>query len=131
KTSVIHCPGSHAYFGHQDFSLSQLNKLGVTIGIGTDSLASNDSLNFLNEIKQFSQNYPELSKEEILKMATMNGAQILGLEKQIGSLEKGKKADLAVFNLEGNQSPIESIFKANCVSHLFINGNLLSQFNGI
>lgn len=125
KMSVIHCPGSHTYFGHQDFSLSQLSKLGITIGIGTDSLASNESLSFLDELRRLSQNYPELTKEEILKMATINGALILGLENQIGSLEKGKKANLAVFELT-DKNPIESIFKAVKVSHLLINGHQVS-----
>ena len=59
--------------------------------IGTDSLASNWSLSVLDELKTITKNSPEISLETLLKWATINGAEFLGIDTQFGSIEKGKK----------------------------------------
>lgn len=91
---VIHCPGSHRFFGHRPFPLRELQKAGVPVALGTDSLASNEDLSMLREMRLLKESFPELTGEEILKMATLEGARALGMEKEIGTLEVGKKADL-------------------------------------
>ncbi|MBE7442790.1 MAG: amidohydrolase family protein [Flavobacteriales bacterium] len=59
--------------------------------IGTDSLASNWSLSILDELKTISNNSPSIELEKLIKWATINGAEFLGIDKQYGSIEKGKK----------------------------------------
>ncbi|HRP60104.1 MAG TPA: amidohydrolase family protein, partial [Vicingus sp.] len=59
--------------------------------IGTDSLASNWSLSILDELKTISNNSPNIELEKLIKWATINGAEFLGIDNQYGSIEKGKK----------------------------------------
>lgn len=92
--SVIHCPGSHRFFGHKPFPMEELKNAGVNLALGTDSLASNEELSMLREMRLFGEEFPKLSESEILEAATMAGAKALGMEKDIGSIEVGKKADL-------------------------------------
>lgn len=89
------CPKANLYIEDQlprfrNFFLNNLN----TIVVGTDSLASNDTLDILEELKVISKNEPELSIEELLQWATLNGAKALGLEDRVGSLEVGKQPGL-------------------------------------
>ena len=63
----------------------------VKITLGTDSLASNWSLNILDEIKTIQKYFPQITLEEILQWATINGATALQMDDQLGSFETGKK----------------------------------------
>jgi cytosine/adenosine deaminase-related metal-dependent hydrolase len=94
KASVIHCPGSHRFFGHKPFPMEDLRKAGVNVALGTDGLASNEGLSMLREMRLLREEFPEVTEEEVLAMATIQGAKALGMEKDIGSIEVGKKADL-------------------------------------
>jgi imidazolonepropionase-like amidohydrolase len=58
---------------------------------GTDSLASNHGLSILLEMNVIRENFPQISMENLLKWATINGARALQMEDQLGSFEKGKK----------------------------------------
>jgi 5-methylthioadenosine/S-adenosylhomocysteine deaminase len=91
---VIHCPGSHRFFGHKRFPLEDLKAAGIPVALGTDSLASNEDLSMLREMRLLKETYPGLEDEEVLRMATIEGARALGLDREIGSIEAGKKADL-------------------------------------
>jgi len=64
------------------------------ITLGTDSLASNNNLCILSELKTLHQNFPSLNLTETIKWATLNGAKFLRIENQFGSIEKGKKPGL-------------------------------------
>jgi cytosine/adenosine deaminase-related metal-dependent hydrolase len=77
--SVVHCPRSHAFFGHTPFPFESLAKMNVCLG--TDSLASNADLSMFAEMKEFSAKHPAVSAMDVLRMATVNGARALGLEK--------------------------------------------------
>lgn len=92
NTTIVHCPTSHTYFGHPPFPWREVRELGIPIALGTDSLASHNDLNFLSELNRIAQNCPALSVEEILTMATLNGARALGIDKEVGSFERGKRA---------------------------------------
>ena len=116
NASVIHCPGSHRFFGHRRFPLEELKRAGVRIALGTDSLASNEALSMLREMRLLKKSYPELDEAEILKMATIEGARALGMEKEIGSIEVGKKADLIAVS--------GSVLEAKQVAFSMINGKL-------
>ena len=98
KVSAVFCPQSTAWFGRKQFMpVRALLDRGVTVALGTDSLASNDSLNFLDELRMADKLLPDVSRKEILTMATRGGAEALGL--QCGTLLPGQKADLIGFRV--------------------------------
>ena len=68
-----------------------LLKQGVNIVLGTDSLASNDQLSILDEMKTLQENFPDLELTTLLKWATINGAKALQMDKMLGGFEKGKQ----------------------------------------
>ena len=69
---------------------------GITVGLGTDSLASSPTLNMWDEMRYAYQIHRRdgISAEDIFRLATIGGAKALGLDKEIGTLEPGKKADI-------------------------------------
>lgn len=98
-SSVVFCPRSHNFFGHQDHPFLKLLKEGVNVTLGTDSLASNQSLSMLDEMRFLLQSHKGLAPEEVLSMATLRGARALGMEEGIGQLAPGYEADLAVVEI--------------------------------
>jgi len=109
--SVVHCPRSHAWFGHARFEYDRLKRAGVNICLGTDSLASLEGaeLNMFDELKRFSNQYPEVSSEEIIEMATWNGAVALGLEGLLGQLREDAMANLAIIPLTNPLATISDL----------------------
>jgi cytosine/adenosine deaminase-related metal-dependent hydrolase len=114
---VIHAPGSHRFFGHKPFPLAELKKRGIRIALGTDSLASNEDLSMLREMRLLRE---FVGKEEVLQMATIEGARLLKRDHDIGSIEPGKKADLVAVPFQSD--PYESVFQAEEVSFSMIDG---------
>jgi cytosine/adenosine deaminase-related metal-dependent hydrolase len=96
KGVIVHCPGSHLYFNHPEPDIHAMLKCGLSIALGTDSLASNTSLSLFREMRLFFQKYPELGFDKILKMVTLNPALALGLTKNYGSFSPGDPADFIV-----------------------------------
>ncbi|MEK7699795.1 MAG: amidohydrolase family protein, partial [Planctomycetota bacterium] len=91
--SVAFCPGSHRFFGHTNHPVQRFLDAGINVGIGTDSLASNDTLSVLDELKSLSTNHA-LSPQTLISMATINGAKAIGLESKVGQLREGFEADI-------------------------------------
>jgi cytosine/adenosine deaminase-related metal-dependent hydrolase len=122
--SVVYCPLTHARFGHACHPLLELLGRGVNVCVGTDSLASNPSLELLPELMHIRRTFPELPPPTLLSLVTINGARALGLAHQIGSLQPGKRADLAVFTSPGEGvSPAEQLVSRECkLLRLYING---------
>jgi len=94
KFHIVHCPGSHNYFGHSQFAFDRLRSLGFNICLGTDSLASNETLSLFDEMRAFQKNFPEISPEEVLQMVTVNPARALRQEDVLGQIQPGFRADL-------------------------------------
>jgi len=94
KFHVVHCPGSHNYFGHSPFAFDRLRSFGFNICLGTDSLASNESLSLFAEMRAFQKEFPSVSAEEIFQMVTVNPARALRQEKDLGKICRGAHADL-------------------------------------
>ena len=90
------CPNANLYIESKlpDFALFYNRKCRITIG--TDSLASNKSLSILEELKTIHANVPFVPLHELLKWATLNGAEFLQIEKNFGSIEKGKSPGLVL-----------------------------------
>src|SRR5262249_26751506 len=101
NATVVFCPRTHAAFGHPPHPFRELMANGVRIGLGTDSLASNPDLDVLAEARFIHERYPDVPGEQLLRMATLNGAEALGFGRITGSLEVGKSADLVVVELSG------------------------------
>ncbi len=85
------CPNSNIYIENQLPPISLFQKENLNICMGTDSLASNHQLSILAEMITLQQNFPEIELTELIMWATINGAKALGIEKDFGSFELGKK----------------------------------------
>lgn len=92
--SVVHCPGSHRFFGHAPFPAERLREAGVPICLGTDSLASNERLDMLREMRLLLDAHPAFSNEEALRTVTTAPARFLGLDGRLGVLKAGALADM-------------------------------------
>jgi len=107
KSSVVHCPRSHAYFKHQPFPYKELAAAGVNICLGTDSLASvtptrrAPELNLFTEMQTFSESNPNVPPAEILRMSTVHGARALGLTGSVGRIAPDSFADLITLPFNG------------------------------
>jgi aminodeoxyfutalosine deaminase len=99
RCSVVYCPRSHAFFGHDRHPVRELLDAGINVALGTDSLASNDSLSMLEEIRFLCRHRKDLRTEEILRMATLNGAAALHFGGKLGRLRRGFWADMTVLGL--------------------------------
>lgn len=111
---VAHCPASNAKLGHGTAPLAEFLAAGARVGLGSDSMASNDAMDLLGEARLASlAQRARLGKADAvparsaLRLATMGGAEALRLDATIGSLTPGKQADLAAFRLDGLSAPGE------------------------
>lgn len=91
--AVVHCPRSNAAHGHGRAPVAALRAAGVRVGLGTDSVVSVGDVNLWAEAWAAG-----LGGDDALRALTLDGARALGWDRDIGSLEPGKAADLAVFN---------------------------------
>jgi 5-methylthioadenosine/S-adenosylhomocysteine deaminase len=101
-TKVVHCPVANAYLGYGIAPVSHMLSRGITVGLGTDGAASYtyDMLEVGRTAailqKASKLDAETITAEEILEMLTINGARVLGIDHQVGSLEVGKQADVIV-----------------------------------
>ncbi len=118
--SVIHCPLSHDYFNHPPFKLDTLMDQGVNIALGSDSLASNHTLDFFEELRRMVRNYPDLSMERLIRMATLSGAQALRLKEGFGEINAGQPYGLiGIRHPDPVTNPYETvIYNESPVIHL-------------
>jgi cytosine/adenosine deaminase-related metal-dependent hydrolase len=105
--AVAHCPASNAKFGHGVAPLLPLLAAGISVGIGSDSVASNNRMDILDEARlavlthrAVTRRHDAFGAHQALALATLGGASALGLDDKIGSLETGKDADLAAFKVD-------------------------------
>jgi len=99
ETSVVHCPRSKAFFGHDGFQPELLREAGINLCLGTDSLASNEGLSLFDEMIELHRNHPSIPCRDILAMATVNGAKALGYAGGLGCLVPGARADFLAISL--------------------------------
>jgi aminodeoxyfutalosine deaminase len=103
---IVHCPGSHRYFRHSPFRWKRLHELGVNLCVGTDSLASTDSLSLLGELRRLRNAEPWLTPEQLLQTITVNPARALRRSQQLGKLAPGASADLIALPVSGNVATV-------------------------
>jgi cytosine/adenosine deaminase-related metal-dependent hydrolase len=124
KFHVVHCPRSHNYFGHTPFAFDRLRWLGFNVCLGTDSLASNETLSLFDEMRAFQKNFPRISSEEIFQMVTVNSARALQYENALGQIRPGFGADLIAIPYTGSTDIFDQIIACDApVSWSMVNGN--------
>ena len=119
-TSIAHCPKSNAKFGHGIAPLEKFLDKKVRVGFGSDSVASNNTCDILEEARfatLIARNLENrkrfLNAQEIIETATFGGASALGLENEIGTLEADKQSDLIVIALDNiAQLPVHDVYSA-------------------
>lgn len=137
-TGVAHCPSSNTKLASGVARVVDMLNLGVNVGLGTDGFAgSNASADLVREMdlaaklqKVTRMDPTALPAEQALAMATIGGARVLGMQREIGSLEEGKKADLVTMSLaESTAYPLYNIYshivysaKSSDIQDVFING---------
>ena len=125
KLHIVHSPRSHDYFGHSRFSFERLRGLGFNVCLGTDSLASNESLSLFAEMRAFQKEFPSVSPEEILQMTTKNPARALRQENALGRIHPGFRADLiAVPSSQGGDSFGEVVAFDGEIDWIMVGGKL-------
>ena len=137
---VAHCPSSNLKLASGIAPVAQLHRHGVNVGLGTDGAASNNRLDIFTEMrlaallaKGSSGDPTVLPAHAALEMATLNAARALGLDQRIGSLSKGKRADIVAVNLAAPElapcyDPLSHLAYAagrEHVSHVWVDGELL------
>lgn len=121
-TAIAHCPVANARLGHGIARVVEMRAAGLNVSIGTDSVASNNRLDVLEEARVAQlmqrarlQSASALSSAELLAMVTIDPARALGIDQTTGSLEVGKDADFCVLSLEQAHNvpapdPVSAVF---------------------
>ena len=105
QTNVAHCPSSNLKLGSGIAPISTMLDRGISVSLGADGAACNNRLDMFTEMRSMAllqkalQGPEAVPAKQALRIATSGGAKALGLEKQIGSLETGKRADVIVVNV--------------------------------
>lgn len=135
-----HCPQSNMKLASGTARIPLMLAKGLDVGLGTDGAASNNDLNMWEEMdsaaklhKQFSGDPKVTPAEQVFEMATIRGARALDLDKITGSIEPGKRADIAIVDLDGlHQTPYFNVYsalvystKASDVRTVIINGRVV------
>jgi len=106
------CPGANLYIEKRLPKIEMFTSHDFNITLGTDSLASNDKLCILSELKTLREHFPSLPFTETIRWATINGAIFLGIDQKYGSIEKGKTPGLnLITNTNGLELTASSVIK--------------------
>jgi 5-methylthioadenosine/S-adenosylhomocysteine deaminase len=139
---VVHNPQSNMKLASGVAPVPKMMAEGLRVGLGTDGAASNNDLSMWEEMdtaaklhKLISGDPKVMSAEQAFELATIGGARALHMEKEIGSIEKGKRADLVLVNRDAlNQIPLYNIYsdlvyatKASDVETVIINGRVVMR----
>ena len=142
KPNIVHCPESNMKLASGICPVENLRKLGLNVALGTDSVASNNDLDMLSEMKSAALlaklanlNPESLKAEDAIALATINGARAIGQDHKIGSLKAGKAADFITIKADDIEmlpiySPsVQIVYASNRqqVSDVWVNGKQLMK----
>ncbi|WP_323022541.1 8-oxoguanine deaminase [Pararhodobacter sp.] len=135
RTGVAHCPCSNCRLGSGIAPVRAMRDAGVKVGLGVDGSASNDAGDLIGEARQLmllqrvANGADAMSAREALEIATLGGASVLGRAAELGSLEPGKRADIALWDLRalqaaGSWDPVAALVLCgpHRVRHLLVEG---------
>ena len=128
KSRGVHialCPRSNDLLDVGRAPVSLFKKLGIPLSLGTDSLASNNSLSLWDELRFALETFPDdLSEPELFRMVTAGGAAALGISSTCGSLEAGKRADFQVIGNCGGEEGVvmERVMREGILQEVFAGG---------
>jgi len=112
KINWCFCPNANLYIENTIPKMEQFISRGFNITLGTDSLASNDNLNIVNEMYSLQQRIPLLKTSQLIEWGTLNGARYLGIDNEKGSLEPGKTPGVnLITGLEGLNFTVDTKVK--------------------
>ena len=134
-TGVAHCPCSNCRLGSGIAPIRPMRDAGVRVGLGVDGSASNDAGDLMGEVRQamlmqrVARGADAMSAREALEIATLGGATVLGRADALGSLEPGKRADIAIWDVQslqtaGSWDPVAALVLCgpHRVKHLLVEG---------
>lgn len=143
NTKIAHCPSSNSKLSSGLAKIPELIDMGIDIGIAADGAPCNNNLDIFTEMRLSSLlqklrlGPKAMDCKQVLYLATMGGAKVMGKEKEIGSLEEGKKADVIILNLNkihntptfNNNTESQIVFsaKAEDVETTIINGKIVME----
>lgn len=125
---IAHNPISNLRLGCKIADVTKYIKNGINVALGTDGQGSGNNLDMFETMKMacllqggIHENEDRINSRDAIKMATINGAKLLGLEKKVGSIEEGKQADLIIVNMETKLDNIMLTPNNDVVSNLVYN----------
>ena len=125
---IVHNPISNMRLGCKIADITKYLKNGINVSLGTDGQGSGNNLDMFEAMKiagliqgGIHENEERISAKDVIKMATINGAKILGMEGKIGSIEEGKKADIIIVDISKNLNNIKMIPNNDIISNLVYN----------
>lgn len=132
RPTIIHCPSSHRYFHHTRFAWDRLQQMGINLCVGTDSLASCDSLSLLGELRFLKEVEPQLSGEDLLRTVTRAPARALRREGALGVLKEGALADLIAVPVSGTLEDVHDqiVHHSRSIPWMMIDGKILENAHG-
>lgn len=128
EVGIVHCPIANLKLGSGIAEVPEMLENNLKVGLGTDGPASNNSLDLFQEMKtaaliQKEENPEVMDAQQVLDMATVNGADILGIDK-LGRVKETRKADLITVDIEESMRPCR---KENVVSNLVFSNPTVSE----
>ncbi|MBP1742336.1 MAG: mtaD [Deltaproteobacteria bacterium] len=142
RVRIVHCPESNMKLASGTARVAEMVKKGIALGLGTDGCASNNNLDLFKEMdtaaklsKVRTLDPVNMGAATVLRMATFWGAKVLSLEKEIGTIEVGKKADIITIDLRKPHllplyNPVSTIVysaSGSDVKDVIVNGRVLMK----
>ena len=125
---ISHNPLSNLRLGCKIADITKYKKQGILVGLGTDGQGSGNNLDMFETMKiaaliqgGIHENEERIDSKEAIKMATINGAKLLGMDNRIGSIEEGKEADIIIVDITPNMDNIKMIPNNDIISNLVYN----------
>ncbi len=125
---IAHNPISNFRLGCKIADVTKYLKNGINVALGTDGQGSGNNLDMFEAMKiaalaqgGIHENEERISSKDIIKMATINGAKLLGIDDKVGSIEEGKEADIIIVDISPRLDNIKTIPNNDIVSNLVYN----------
>ena len=128
NSGIVHNPVSNLRLGCKIADITKYKENGINVAIGTDGQGSGSNLDMFEAMRLacllqggIHENEERINAKDVIKMATINGAKMLGLDDKIGSIEEGKLADLIIINMDENIDNITMVPNLNAISNIVYN----------